>query len=121
MATEQEINQCLTLLTAAFPEWQKNLPGQTFKQTFHLYMELLADLPPDALKEATLRHIRESKFFPKISELRELTFMVRQEGQSRGITMRSLPSPPPTVDERIRVKALIAQLAEKHNVRPTLH
>ena len=118
MATEREILNCLGTLTTAFPESQTNLSNEKKIKTFSLYCQMLADLPRDALQEATIRHVRESKFFPKISELREMTHLVMREKRARP-TALALPTPPPTPDERAAVKKLIAQLAEKFSISPT--
>jgi len=71
----QEILKVLYGLAAAYPT--ANIPEETIK----LYVNLLADLPIDALRAASLKHISESKWFPAISELRAGAYDLCEEGR----------------------------------------
>lgn len=62
------------LLTASFPEWQKGISDEKAERTFEAYLQMLTNLPGEALKSAALLHVAESKFFPTIAELRQRTF-----------------------------------------------
>lgn len=70
MATKAEILQCLTMLSAGFPDWQKGLSEDKVQETFSVYVQLLADLPAETLKVATLQHLATALYFPKVVELR---------------------------------------------------
>lgn len=120
MATEKEILGCLALLTASYPDWQKNLTADQVKQTSRAYVQLLADMDGNALKVATLEAIKTLKWFPKIAELRELTAAAMRDRKARGLMQPVLPAPPPSPEERQAVKSMIAKLAEKLSSR-TLH
>lgn len=123
MATKTEILQCLTLLSAGFPEWQKSLSDEKVEETLGVYVQLLADMNGEALKTATLEAIKTLKWFPKIAELRELTLAVVRARRARGLTRPALEEPPPTPEERERVRELLAGLEKNMdaNTRGTLH
>lgn len=121
MATEQEIMQCLAMLSAAYPEWQKDQPQEPLRQTYRVYVQLLGDLPTDALREATLHHIRESKFFPKVSELRERASKLQHDHRTPRARAVLIP-PRPSSEEMEKVRKLIAGLTEKFDAtKSTLH
>jgi hypothetical protein len=61
------------LLDVAYAYFGREKSPEQIKQTLHLYAQLLSDIPIDQLKQAALRHIGTSKFFPTIAELREAT------------------------------------------------
>ena len=63
------------MLSGAFPEYQLN------KNTLEVYYLNLSDFDPKDFEKVILAHIRENKWFPKISELRQE--LVRLRGFSR--------------------------------------
>ncbi len=65
MASDKEIGMVMATLSAAYPHL--SIPNETGC----LYREELADVPADALMDAARAHIRRSKWFPTIAELRE--------------------------------------------------
>ncbi len=58
------IMQCLILLKASYPKMSFD------QQSVAAYQMALADLDPQLLKTAVLKHIASSKWFPTIAELR---------------------------------------------------
>ncbi len=64
MATPVEILQQLKILTLYYG----NEPSEGKAQ---LYIDALQDLPAPQLSQAIQRHIQDSPFFPRISELRQ--------------------------------------------------
>lgn len=64
MATDDEVNKAIELLTMAYPNFQ--LPKLTIK----LYERLLKDIDFDLLKAATLQCATTCKFFPSVAEIR---------------------------------------------------
>jgi hypothetical protein len=76
MATQETIFRILTLLTAEYPE------KEVTPETPGLYEALLIDVPDEVLEAAVLDHISKSKWYPKISELRDIAIDM-QTGTSR--------------------------------------
>ena len=64
MATSDTIAQIITMIEIAY---EKNLGSEAQ----FLYHQLLHDIPDGLLKTATSQHIANSKWMPRISELRE--------------------------------------------------
>jgi hypothetical protein len=62
-----EILAVLDRLLHAYPE--KRLEKPTLK----VYLEELADIPPQLLEQAASQHIRSSPYFPRIAELRQIS------------------------------------------------
>ena len=63
MAEPNEIMQILKVLVGYY--------GRDLSEhDIYLYIEALQDIPEKQLAQAALRHIQESAFFPRISELR---------------------------------------------------
>jgi hypothetical protein len=56
----------LKTLVDAYPE------KRVERDTLQVYLQHLDDIPPELLKQAVEAHIKESPWFPKISELRQL-------------------------------------------------
>ncbi len=83
MATEKEIFEMLTILSATFPEWQKSFPEEQVKRTFQAYVQFLTDLPVESLREGIARYTQTQKYFPKICEIREAAFAVMREASVR--------------------------------------
>lgn len=65
MATRKEIGAMMAILTAAYPALAIS------RQTMEVYSQELADVPPEFLINAAREHVRRSKWFPTIAELRE--------------------------------------------------
>lgn len=70
MATERTIKQVMALLSAAYPDHWNKLSVEQVGQLLTLYGRTLADIDDALLEQATLRHIAQSQWFPKVSELR---------------------------------------------------
>jgi hypothetical protein len=64
MATNQEIEKALRVLSAAYPRFE--LP----EATISIYQRLLSDLDFDLLKAATLQCASMCTFFPTVAEIR---------------------------------------------------
>lgn len=62
--THKEWLACVALLAAAYPKEPMT------KAQILLYEELLRDYPAEAVRHAVLRHIADSPWFPRVSELR---------------------------------------------------
>jgi hypothetical protein len=67
----QHILEIWNLLTLQYPDYGRGLSLEDLTASLKLYARLLADVAPELLKAATLHHIATSKWFPKVSELRE--------------------------------------------------
>ena len=67
MATEQEVSETLAMLVDYYEYGDEMTPGKA-----RLYVRSLVDLDSAALVEAVTEHVQASKWFPKISELREI-------------------------------------------------
>ena len=79
MATTETVAKAWALLRRAYPDHvQKHLGNATDqKATMELYARLLLDIPDDVLEAATMHHITESQWWPKVSELRERATAIR--------------------------------------------
>lgn len=66
MATKLDIAEIVSVISVAYPNWIVT------EQTNQVYWQILADIPTDELKAATLHCISESgrKFAPSVGELR---------------------------------------------------
>jgi len=73
MATDKVVKQVLAVLAVAYPGFEMA------KETPQVYAQLLKDIPDDVLIAAVQQHAANSKWFPKIAELRE----VAQDIQAR--------------------------------------
>jgi hypothetical protein len=65
---KQEFAKILKALAALYPKYELH------KETLSAYYAVLADIPPNLLKAATLQIGATSKWFPAASELREAAF-----------------------------------------------
>lgn len=76
MTEHQTIVKILTVLASAYPEIE--LPPATVR----IYEQTLSDIPAEVLRAATLDLIAESKWFPKVAEIRQRAFalMAEQDG-----------------------------------------
>ena len=64
MASPKEIDGVLAILSAAYPMFQ--IPDNTIE----LYSKELSDVPAKELIQAAVKHIKRSRFFPTIAEIR---------------------------------------------------
>lgn len=71
MASEETIKQVLAMLSAEYPEHVNKLSAEQLRNLRDLYTLTLADIGDDDLRAGALRHVNESNWFPKISELRK--------------------------------------------------
>ena len=65
MGTPSEILDNLERLTYAYPSQKLE------RQTLEVYLEKLADIPGYLLERAVDKHIKSSKWFPRVAELRD--------------------------------------------------
>ena len=70
MASQQTVGLVLGLLSAEYPDHMNKLSPEQVRNLRNLYTQALSDIDDDMLKAASLRHITESQWFPKVSELR---------------------------------------------------
>ena len=70
MASQQTVGLVLGLLSAEYPDHMNKLSPEQVRNLRNLYTQALSDIDDDILKAASLRHITESQWFPKVSELR---------------------------------------------------
>lgn len=73
-----EFAQVWGVLALAYPNWARERDAAALKETLRLYWQLLSDIPMEQLKQAALRHIAASRFFPTVAELRESTATLLQ-------------------------------------------
>lgn len=66
-----EFLQIWNLLALRYPAYCREMAAETLRDRLQLFYQLLADVPLDLLKNAALRHMTISRFFPDESELRE--------------------------------------------------
>lgn len=64
--TKDEAKQVIAVLMAAYPKTELPL------ESIQLYIQFLEDLPFEAGKAGALLHIAENKWFPTVSEIRQL-------------------------------------------------
>ena len=67
----QHMLEIWNLLTLQYPDYGRGLCLKDLTAALQLYARLLVDIDPDLLRAAVLQHIATSKWFPKVSELRE--------------------------------------------------
>jgi hypothetical protein len=91
MENEEAIMQCLILLKSAYPRMAFG------PQSVATYQRALADIDPELLRVAVLKHISISKWFPTIAELRQAVtgLILEAEGQlaapeAWGVVMREV-------------------------------
>lgn len=66
------------MLCAAYPDHVAKLSDETMEAQVQLYHQMLFDLDLDTLRSVVLRHLAESQWFPKISELRKAAARLAQ-------------------------------------------
>ena len=71
MLNRQAFNRGWAMLVAAFPEFLKDKGPEEIKSTVGVYWLNLKDFEDKDFERVVLAHIRRSKWFPKISELRD--------------------------------------------------
>lgn len=59
------------MLCASYPDHVAKLSDETMAAQVQLYHQMLTDLDLETLRSVVLRHMAESQWFPKISELRK--------------------------------------------------
>jgi len=70
--SDETMAKVFMMLSRAYPDWaSKYLQGEEGAQTMRLYARLLGDIPDDVLEAATLDHIANSPWWPKMDELRK--------------------------------------------------
>jgi hypothetical protein len=113
----------LAKLQAAFPNTGRD--ADSWKHFGQMAIEDLGEFPPDILLEAMRQHRRQSKFFPAISELREIAESLTEARQFYIERMRQLQkiATPEEREEQERVRAELkaaereAQLAARPDLR----
>lgn len=70
MASETTIKQVLAVLSAEYPDDVNRLSAEQLRNRRDLFLQTFTDIDDDVLRAAALRHISESSWFPKISQLR---------------------------------------------------
>ena len=73
------------LLDVAYAYFGREKSAEQVKQTLRLYAQMLGDIPLDLLKQAVLRHINTSKYFPTVAELREAVGTLAQPVQQTAL------------------------------------
>lgn len=71
MATDATLTRVMAILGAAYPEREIQV------ETVEVYSLMLADILDDVLVLAAETHTASSKWFPKVSELREAAFAIQ--------------------------------------------
>lgn len=71
MASKAEIGKVLGILSAAYPQFGKDVSETALAMTMRVYEQTLQDVPADVLEAAALQQISNSRFFPTVAELRE--------------------------------------------------
>ena len=77
---KKEMLEVWTLLTAQYHDHIKQFSQDQYEKMFHLYEQLLSDIDGKVLKAAAMKHIRECKWFPKVSELCDAAFSMLEAG-----------------------------------------
>jgi hypothetical protein len=72
MLSEEVFLKGMIMLGAAFPDYQAT------EQTFEVYREMLKDFDPKDFERVVKNHIAQSRFFPKVCELREELVRLRR-------------------------------------------
>ncbi len=80
---------------------------------------MLCDIPADVLRDATIICAREGKYFPKIAEIREHAAGILRRQKDNPSDDLLLKAPPPSEEDKLHVKKLIAELAEKLSAKNT--
>ena len=85
-----------------------------------LYMEALADIPPELLAVAVKHAIVSNPYFPKPAELRlsivdELADFRRRQDDARRASLlpKPTPVPPPTAEDKAHVDRIVAQAVRR--------
>ena len=111
MATKNEIIDVLRILYTAYDK-------QPDKDIASVYINTLDDLPAFALEQAAYKHIKTSKWFPKVGELRELALRVPNEAEIKArdnYRMTLDPTYQPTLVNDIVPPEREAELQELNN------
>jgi len=77
----QHILEIWNLLTLQYPEYGRGMSIEDSALALKLYARLLADIEPNLLQAAVLQHLATNKWFPKISELREMALKLLTQGE----------------------------------------
>ena len=92
MATETEMDEVLTDLADAFPDWR---PGN-ISLTFQQYKASLKMYSAELLRQAARRCIDSCMFFPKIAEIKKAIAELPKEGTyNRSTAPLNFVPPPP--------------------------
>lgn len=100
------IVMALKMLSDAYPE--KRVEAATLQ----VYLQHLDDIPPGLLKQAVEAHIKESPWFPKVSELRQMAAKIA------GVQRFETLSPPGGDTLAERVQALEDQFYAHRQLDP---
>lgn len=68
-AERSEIEESVAMLSLAYPALK--VTAQEGAARIELYAQALGDIPSDVLRDACMAALRECKFFPSVSEIRE--------------------------------------------------
>jgi hypothetical protein len=69
------------VLLRAYPYFEKERNKRDLAETFEVYASVLSDIPAELLRAAALQHIASSKFFPAVSELRDVALSLSRTAE----------------------------------------
>lgn len=76
MAEEHEIESIFHLMLANYGYFQREKDAAELATLLDIWKQLLTDIGGDVLKASALQHISESKWFPSVAELREISVRI---------------------------------------------
>lgn len=75
---KKELLSMWSLLLAEYPESGKTDSKEVLQMRFALFAQLAEELQWDVFKASIMQHIHSSKWFPKVSEIREIAMKLMQ-------------------------------------------
>jgi hypothetical protein len=82
---EIETTAIFTILKVAYPNDFKDMTRQTAEATVSLWQQMFADTPADKVKAAVTMHIANSKWLPKIAEIKDYIAKMSEPNQQSAI------------------------------------
>jgi hypothetical protein len=89
--------EVMEVLTAAFPEWGRDLGKAERQKTVALYVRRLQEYPVDIVREVALEMIDTAEFFPRIAKLRRAADVLVGKRRSARRRLEAPEGPPVAV------------------------
>lgn len=76
MANEHDVEAIFRLLMVNYQYFGRETAPEGLADMVDIWKQLLGDIPTDVLRAAALQHIASNRYFPQVSELRDLAINI---------------------------------------------